>query len=419
MAILKPGKDSSLPKSYRPISLLCHTYKLLERMILNRLNHITEHTIIKEQAGFRDGKSCTSQLLTPTQYIEDGYEKSLTTGTVFVDLSAAYDTVNHRVLLTKHYGMTEDAEFAKLIGSMMRTRRFYVELNGKKRRWRNQKNGLPQGSVFSPVLFNVYTNDQHVHNETRSFIYAGDLCIATQRSTFEQTEIILTEALHNLGDYYERNHLRANPDKTQTCAFHLMHREASRKLNITWYNKHHDHIPNPVYLGVTLDRTLSYKEHIHKLKCKTSARNNILRTLSNTKWGAKPATIKTTALALCYSTAEYECPVWEMSKHVSKLDPALNEAFRFITGCLRPTSVENVYLLAGIAPPGVRRSTISRQERRKQTEVLMHSLYSHKPVNKRLKSRNSFVHSVTPLGNTLMLTPYVIVGSRHRLCTIC
>ena len=109
-----------------------------------------------------------------------------------MDLSGAYDTVNHRVLLIKLYGMTEDIEFTKLIGSMISNRRSYVELNGNKSRWRNQKNGLPQGSVLSPVVFNVYTNDQHVHNETQSFIYADDLCIATQRSTFEQTETILT-----------------------------------------------------------------------------------------------------------------------------------------------------------------------------------------------------------------------------------
>ena len=51
IAILIPGKDSSLHKSYKSISLLCHTYKLLERMIPNRLNPITEHTIIKETAG--------------------------------------------------------------------------------------------------------------------------------------------------------------------------------------------------------------------------------------------------------------------------------------------------------------------------------------------------------------------------------
>ena len=137
------------------------------------------------------------------------------------------------MLLPKLYGMTEDVEFTKLIGSMMRNRWFYVELNGKKGRWHNQKNGLPQGSVLSPVLFNVYTNEQPIHIETRSFIYADDLCIATQRSTLEQTETILTEALQNLGQYYKRNHLHANPDITQTCAFHLKNREASRTLNIT------------------------------------------------------------------------------------------------------------------------------------------------------------------------------------------
>ena len=103
-------------------------------------------------------------------------------------------------------------------------------------------------------------------------------------------------------------------------------------------------------VGVTFDRALCYKERIHKMKCKTSARNNILRKLSNRKWGAKPATIKTTVIALCYSTAEYACPVWERLKHESKLDPALNEACRFITRGLRPTSVENVYLLVGIVP---------------------------------------------------------------------
>ena len=53
IAILKPGKDSTLPKSYRPISLLCHTYKLFERMILNRLNPLIETMIIDQQAGFR------------------------------------------------------------------------------------------------------------------------------------------------------------------------------------------------------------------------------------------------------------------------------------------------------------------------------------------------------------------------------
>ena len=107
IAILKHGKDSVIPKSYRQISLLCHTYKLYERIILNRISPTIEQHLIKEQAGCRPGKSCTSQLLNLTQYIEDGYQENMITGTAFVDLSAAYDTVNHRLLIQKAFNITQ------------------------------------------------------------------------------------------------------------------------------------------------------------------------------------------------------------------------------------------------------------------------------------------------------------------------
>ena len=109
MAILKPGKDSAIPKNYRPISLLCHTYKLYERLILNRVSPLFEQHLIKEQAGFRPGKSCTSQLVNLTQHVEDGYQRGMITGAAFVDLSAAYDTVNHRILIQKPYNTTQDS----------------------------------------------------------------------------------------------------------------------------------------------------------------------------------------------------------------------------------------------------------------------------------------------------------------------
>ena len=108
IAILKPGKDSSIPKNYRPISLLCHTFKLFERLVLNRIAPTIEQHLIKEQAGFRPGRSCTSQLLNLTQHIEDGYQQNLITGSAFVDLFAAYDTVNHRLLIHKLFIMIHD-----------------------------------------------------------------------------------------------------------------------------------------------------------------------------------------------------------------------------------------------------------------------------------------------------------------------
>ena len=192
---------------------------------------------------------------------------------MFVDLSAAYDTITHKLLMNKIYIMTSDIKFTYLIGNMLSNRRYFVELNGQKSRWRNQKNGLPQGSMLLPVLFNIYTNDQPIHKDTRSLIYADDLCIAIQDASFEKTESTLSAAVDSIGDYYEKNHLRANPDKTHTCVFHLRNRKANRQLNISWCGKKLEHTPPPIYPGVTLDRTLSYNTHITKVKAKTAARN--------------------------------------------------------------------------------------------------------------------------------------------------
>ena len=146
-----------------------------------------------------------------------------------MDLSAAYDTVNHRRLLRKVLEMTGDIHLTDLIRTMLESRRFFVVLNGKKSRWRRQRNGLPQGSVLAPMLFNIYTNDQPVHADTRSFIYADDLCIASQGNDFNNIEASLTSALSTMTTYYDTNQRRANPSKTQVCASHLSnHRRRGR-----------------------------------------------------------------------------------------------------------------------------------------------------------------------------------------------
>ena len=171
--------------------LLCHLYKLYERLILNRLSPIIEHVLIPEQAGFRPGKSCTAQVLNLTQIIEGGFETVKITGIVLVDLSAAYDTVNHRRLLEKGYNMTRDYRL--------------MSHGGTRSRWRSHRNGLPQGSVLAPLLFDVYTNDQPIHPGTRSLVYADDLAVTTQSTDIAPIEETLTSALNGLSEYYTTN----------------------------------------------------------------------------------------------------------------------------------------------------------------------------------------------------------------------
>ena len=157
-------------------------------MILNRVTPLLENHLIKEQAGFRSWASCTSQLLNLTQHIEDGYQRGMITGAAFVFLSTAYDTVNHRFLTQKLYNITQDSQLCRVLQNMLSNRRFYVELNNERSRWRIQTNVLPQGSVLLPILFNIYTNDQLLHDGTRSFIYADNLYVTAQYFSFTEVE---------------------------------------------------------------------------------------------------------------------------------------------------------------------------------------------------------------------------------------
>ena len=98
VAIPKPGKPVGDPKSYQPISLLCVPYKILERLIYARVEPLIDPLLPKEQAGFRRGKSTLDQVVLLTQNIEDSFEAKKKAGAVFVDLTAAYNTVWHRGL---------------------------------------------------------------------------------------------------------------------------------------------------------------------------------------------------------------------------------------------------------------------------------------------------------------------------------
>ena len=148
---------------------------------------------------------------------------------------------------------------------------------------------------------------------------------------------------------------------------------------MNWNRTDLENTSHPKYLGIMLDRTLSYKQHIHNTM-KVVTRNNLFRKLSSSKWGTNVSTNRTTALTLSYSVAEYAAPVWTRSAHAYKLDSVLNSACPSITGCLKPTNVREQYLF-GIAPMSIRRDVCARVEKAKQEKNEAHSLYGQIPAD--------------------------------------
>ena len=177
VAIPKPMKPVMDPKSYRPISLLCVPYKILERLIYARVEPLIDPLLPKEQTRFRHGKSTVDQVVLLTQNIEDSFEAKKRAGAVFVDLTAAYDTVWHHGLTCKLLRLIPDKHMVRMIMELIRNRCFILTTgDSKQSRLRRLENSIPQGSVLVPLLFNIYTYDLP-SMISKNFACADDLAL--------------------------------------------------------------------------------------------------------------------------------------------------------------------------------------------------------------------------------------------------
>lgn len=158
---------------------------------------------------------------------------------------------------------------------------------------------------------------------------------------------------------------------------------------------HESYNKNPKYLGAYLERPLTYEKNSEVLSQKLKTRNNLLRKIAGTGWGANGHTLRTTALALVYSSAEYAAPVWYKSAHVDKIDCQLNETMRIITASVQSTPLPWLPVLSNIAPQALRREAAAHK--------IWFQLINHRDAEK------------LPIGHDLTNPPPHRLTSRHPI----
>ena len=305
IAIPKPGKPVGDPKSYRPISLLYVPYKILKRLIYACVEPLIDPLLPKQQAGLRHRKSTIDQVVLLTQNIEDPFEAKKKAGVIFIDLTAAYDTVWHRGLTCKLLRLLPDKHMVKMIMELVRNRSFILTTgDSKQSRLRRLKNGIPQGLVLAPLLFNIYTYDLP-SMISRKFAYADDLALLHSSGNWKDLEGILSQDMSTLSAYLQTWRLKLSHTKMVTAAFHLNNREAKREPKVYNNGRLLPFCPSPTYLGVKLDRLLTFCHHLVTLRKKLSSHVTLLRRLVGLRWGAGAKTLCIATLSLVYSAAEY------------------------------------------------------------------------------------------------------------------
>ena len=275
-------------------------------------------------------------------------------------MTPAYDIFWHRGVTCKLLTLLPYKHMVRMIMELIRNRSFTLTTGDSKqsrlRRRCKQQNRLRRfsGIGLGSLLFNIYTYDLP-SMISRKFAYTDDLALLHSSGNWKDLERTLSQDMFTLSAYLQTWRLKLGHTKTVTAAFHLYNREAKRELKVYNNDRLLPFCSTPTYLGVKLDRSLTFRHHLMALRIKLSSRVTLLRRLVGSGWGAGAKTLRIATLSLVYSTTEYCAPVWFRSAHTRLIDSVLNDALHIVTGCLRPTPTDHLPILSGIQPAELRR----------------------------------------------------------------
>lgn len=367
--IPKSGKDLSRATNYRPISLLNSLSKIFEKIIVKRINaHLSANDILPdEQFGFRQCHSTNHQLLRVFKFIKHSFVLKESTGMLTFDVEKAFDSVWHKGLLYKMTKLKFPMYITKLVQSFLHKRSFHVLINGSVSKTYNIIAGVPQGSVLSPILYNIFTSDLKITTCEKG-MFADDTSVQNAGKNPKKILKNLNSASKQLSDYCRKWKIKLNDDKTQ-AAFFTRRRAAkwypSDKVSvlnseISW----NDHIKT---LGVTLDKSLTFQKHIDLTVDKSLRHFAALYPLLNRKSKLNVDNKTTIYKAIIRSTLLYACPVWgECAKsHISKLQTIQNKCLKVIFDLPSRYPTYDLHKIANIPTIQVQIAKISEKFRSK------------------------------------------------------
>ena len=302
--------------NFRPISLLSIFDKIIEKLMHKRLYKFLEdnNILYNKQYGFRKGNSTIFSLIEITEKIKESIDKGKFGCGIFIDLRKAFDTVNHNILLTKleHYGV-RGVEL-NWFESYLNGRQQYVFLNGESSDLKSINCGVPQGSVLGPLLFLLYINDlPNISKILDFFLFADDTNIYYQDDSLIKLEKIVNKEIRKLYLWLNVNRLSLNIDKTNFVIFHPFNKPLKTNITIMIHKKAISEKNSIKYLGVMIDSTLSWKDHVLHLSKKLSRVVGILyklRDFVNIKL------MTNIYYALFYSHVVYAIEVWGSTSNI-------------------------------------------------------------------------------------------------------
>ena len=360
--IHKAGSELD-PNNYRPISIICSIAKVFEKLIHKQLsNYLSNHNILSPvQSGFRANHSTTTTLLKLTNDIFSSSSTGKLTGALFIDLSKAFDLVDHYLLLDKLYSIGLSRKSLLWFSSYLHNRKQCVVIQGNKSELAVQERGVPQGSTLGPLLFTIFINDlPSILSDCSVQLYADDTVIYTSQPTLPQIQSTIQSNFNYLETWLSANRLIINKTKTNTMLFGTNHNlktiaNNNQPFTISCIDGTQIlKVDKIKYLGLWLDSELSYKCHIDNLVRKINYSTSVLYRNRNcfTFSARKKIVLQAVLPIMDYADIVYQTTNKTI---LHPLNTVYNRLCRFVLDCPFMTHHCILYENLNLTSPTVRR----------------------------------------------------------------
>lgn len=340
--IFKKGNRQCV-ENYRPISLLSAVSKILEKIVSSRMKHFldTYNILNTAQHGFREGRSTQTAVLGFLKSLYQNIDKNKKCLGLFMDLSKAFDLVNHTLLLRKleKYGFR--GRLGDWLLSYLSNRKQIVEIDGKISDSLEVTCGVPQGSILGPLLFIIFVNDFPSNdNCTDIIMFADDNSYLSTHFSIPELVADTQEKLNEFVLWYNDNGLLINAAKTVFIQFSAKFLNMNESQLIRINNKSIVQVHSTKFLGIYVDSTLSWEIHINNLCTKLSS---VCYALYRLKQVVGKNVVLSYYYAQFYSRIAYGIIFWGSSCFAERVFKLQKKAIRNIAGVSRITSCRNLF----------------------------------------------------------------------------
>lgn len=323
------------PDNFRPISLLPCISKIIEKCVFQQIfNYFEQNKLLYgSQYGYRKNHSTESACLELVDKLYKQLDDNQSPFCVFIDLSKAFDTINHKILLAKlrYYGLDPNA--ISWFDSYLSNRKQFVEVDGYRSETKYIRTGVPQGSTLGPLLFIIYMNDINEASDVlRSILFADDTSLNSTLSIFpsadprEMSSKINIELMKVI-DWLRANKLSLNAKKTKFMQFRFSQKNPNSlpKIKLKMGGTVIEKVETFNFLGLTISETLSWNDHIDKIRTKIS---KITGVMNRIKHQVSSKILLTIYNSLILSHLHYGILCWGFSGH--KLFKSQKKAIRVV-----------------------------------------------------------------------------------------